>query len=322
MDSHKGPHLSKKSGRQEPTLKTMKSRDLDLTKSILWHGDVEQFLERLPDKPAFDLIITSPPYNLGKEYERPEKLSDYLGKQKVIIGKLVRRLKPRGSLCWQVGNYIGKDRIVPLDFEYHKIFDALGLKLQNRIVWHFGHGLHSRRRFSGRYEVVLWYTKGARYKFNLDDVRIKSKYPGKKAYKGVKKGQYSSHPSGKNPEDVWSIPNVKGNHIEKSIHPCQFPVGLVERLVLALTKKNDLVFDPFCGVASAGVAALHHERRFVGCERLKRYALAGLKRLTRAARKNERFRPHDKPIYDHTKSKLSINPWLTESGSKKAQRGN
>jgi adenine-specific DNA-methyltransferase len=256
----------------------------------------------------FDLIITSPPYNLGKEYEKKKKLAIYLRRQEAIIEKLVSRLKPRGSLCWQVGNYIAKNEVVPLDIEFHGIFKKLGLKLQNRIIWHYGHGLHSKRRFSGRYEVILWYTKGARYKFNLDAVRVRSKYPGKKYYKGKKKGQYSSNPLGKNPEDVWSIPNVKGNHIEKTAHPCQFPVGLVERLVLSLTSKNDLIFDPYCGVASAGVAAVHHGRRFVGCERLARYAKIGRARLSRALDQAERYRPHDKPIYDHTKSPLSVVP--------------
>jgi adenine-specific DNA-methyltransferase len=56
--------------------------------------------------------------------------------------------------------------------------------------------------------------------------------------------QYSCNPLGKNPGDVWVIPNVKHNHTEKTVHPCQFPVELIERLVLALTKENDLVVDP------------------------------------------------------------------------------
>ena len=147
----------------------------------MWAGPVEQFLDAAPAKPIFDLIVTSPPYNIGKEYERRETLKKYLERQEAVIKKLVGLLKPRGSLCWQVGNFITANEVVPLDLEYHQIFRRLGLKLQNRIVWRFGHGLHSRRRFSGRYEVVLWYTKGSNYKFTLDPVRIKSKYPGKRA---------------------------------------------------------------------------------------------------------------------------------------------
>lgn len=257
----------------------------------------------------FDLIITSPPYNIGKRYERKRKsLSKYFYEQREIIEQLVSRLKPTGSICWQVGNFVANGEIVPLDIEFHKIFRKLGLKLRNRIIWRYGHGLHSKRRFSGRYEVVLWYTKSDKYKFNLDAVRIPSKYPAKTHYKGRKKGQFSSHPFGKNPEDVWDIPNVKGNHVEKVNHPCQFPVGLVQRLVLSLTNKGNVVFDPFAGVASAGVAAVHHGRRFVGCESFGAYAKLGLERLRLAQRGELKFRPHDKAIYDHTKSKLSIKP--------------
>jgi len=121
---------------------------------------------------------------------------------------------------------------VPLDIQFDPIFRKHGLSLRNRIIWHFGHGLHNKRRFSGRYEVILWYTKSDNYVFNLDDVRIPSKYPGKRHFKGPKTGQLSGNPKGKNPEDVWDIPNVKSNHVEKTEHPCQFPVGLVERLIL------------------------------------------------------------------------------------------
>jgi len=80
---------------------------------------------------------------------------------------------------------------------------------------------------------------------------VPQKYPGKKYFKGEKQGQYSCNPLGKNPGDIWTIPNVKHNHVEKTIHPCQFPIELVERLVLALTKPGDLVVDPYIGVGSA-----------------------------------------------------------------------
>lgn len=177
---------------------------------------------------------------------------------------------PLSHVIWQVGNYVDDNEIFPLDIEFAPIFKKHRLQLRNRIVWQFGHGLHTQRRFSGRYEVVMWYTKTEskkdNYTFNLDAVRTPAKYPGKKHFKGPKAGQFSGNPLGKNPEDVWNIPNVKSNHIEKTSHPCQFPVGLIERLVLALPNQSDLVFDPFAGVASAGVAAAMHGRRLWGCE--------------------------------------------------------
>lgn len=229
-------------------------------------ADAKDLLDALPMEPVFDLVLTSPPYNLGKEYEKRRPLEDYFTWQREIIERIVPRLRDTGSLCWQVGSYVDHGAIYPLDFGFAPIFDELGLKLRNRIVWRYGHGLHCKNRFSGRYEVVLWYTKSDSYTFNLDAVRIPAKYPGKRHFKGEHRGQLSGNPLGKNPEDVWDIPNVRGNHIEKTAHPCQFPVGLAERLVLALTDEGQLVFDPFSGAATTGVAALIRNRRFWGCE--------------------------------------------------------
>ncbi len=278
----------------------------------IWEGDVENFLKGIPSEPRFNLIITSPPYNIGKEYEARIGLDRYLEWQARIIAELVPRLKMGGSICWQVGNYIEENEIFPLDIEFAPIFKQYGLHLRNRIVWQFGHGLHTQRRFSGRYEVVMWYTKTESrkddYTFNLDAVRTPAKYPGKKHFKGPKAGQISGNPLGKNPEDVWNIPNVKSNHVEKTGHPCQFPVGLIERLVLALSNPGDLVFDPFAGVASAGVASAIHGRRFWGCEIVAKYAAIGRARINDALAGKAVYRPHDRPIYDHTQSNLSIPP--------------
>lgn len=276
----------------------------------LWLGDCETFLNGLPDgEHPLDLIVTSPPYNIGKEYETRVGLEKYLAWQEQVIDAAVSRLKPGGSICWQVGNYVADNEIFPLDIEFAPIFKKHQLQLRNRIIWQFGHGLHTRRRFSGRYEVVMWYTKTKSkndpYTFNLDDVRVPSKYPGKRHFKGPKVGELSGNPLGKNPEDVWSIPNVKNNHCEKTLHPCQFPVGLIERLVLSLTNPGDLVFDPFAGVASAGVASAIHGRRFWGCELIPEYAQAGLERMNAALAGRAVYRPHDQPLYDHTKSSLS-----------------
>jgi adenine-specific DNA-methyltransferase len=287
----------------------------------LWQGDTLAFLRKLPLKPLFDLVVTSPPYNIGKSYEVRKSLDAYLAEQALIIDEILPRLKDGGSVCWQVGNYVEDNEIFPLDIEFAPLFRKhAGMRMRNRIIWTFGHGLHTQKRFSGRYETVLWFTKSAGkrdpYTFNLDSVRVPSKYPGKKHFKGPNAGKLSGNPLGKNPEDVWSfpgddvwdIPNVKSNHIEKTEHPCQFPVGLIERLVLALTNEGDLVFDPFAGVASAGVAAAVHGRRFWGCELMAEYARTGLKRLEGALDGSLQYRSHQKPIYDHTKSPLSKAP--------------
>lgn len=268
----------------------------------------------------FKLIMTSPPYNVGKEYEIKKSIELYLEEQKTIIKQLLRVLHPEGSICWQVGNYIHKGEVFPLDFFYYDILKSMGLKLRNRIVWQFGHGLHSSKRFSGRYETILWFTKSDNYTFNLDAVRIPSKYPGKRHFKGPKKGQFSGNPRGKNPSDIWeivindwekeiwNIPNVKANHPEKTEHPCQYPIELVERCILALTDKEDWILDPFAGVGSTVLASLKNERNVVGIEKEKRYRDMGIDRVKLFQKGKLKLRPIDKPIYDHKKSKLSQFP--------------
>lgn len=265
-------------------------------------------LKNFPDE-GFDLIITSPPYNLGKSYETKTSIEDYLTTQEEIISELTRVLSRKGSICWQVGNFINKGEVFPLDIYYYQIFKKFGLKLRNRIVWHFGHGLHASNRFSGRYETILWFTKSDDYIFNLDDVRIPAKYPGKRHYKGPKKGKLSGNPNGKNPSDVWeiilndwdsalwNIPNVKSNHPEKTIHPCQFPIELVERCILALTNKNSWVLDPFSGVGSTVLAAVKNERNAIGIDKEKEYCELAQKRLNALIEGNLKYRPINKPIH-------------------------
>ncbi len=199
---------------------------------------------------SIQLIVTSPPYNIGKSYEKRRSLDAYVNQQAQVISECVRLMSPSGSLCWQVGNHVQDGEIFPLDMVLYPVFRDHGLHLRNRIVWHFEHGLHCSNRLSGRYETILWFTKSDDYVFNLDPIRVPSKYPGKKYFKGPKTGQLSCNPLGKNPGDVWIIPNVKNNHVEKTIHPCQFPVELIERLVLSLTNPGQSVFDPYMGVGT------------------------------------------------------------------------
>jgi len=241
---------------------------------------------------SVQLIITSPPYNIGKSYEKKATLKEYLNEQKRTLVECRRILKNEGSLCWQVGNYVfGKSEIIPLDIKIFDLCNKLGLKLRNRIVWHYEHGLHANNRFSGRYETIMWFTKSDDYYFNLDaigekyknsrpKVRMPQKYPGKLAYQGKNKGKYSGNINGKNPSDVWVFPNVKSMHREKTIHPCQFPIELAERLVLSMSRKNDLVIDPYAGVGSTLIAALKNKRRTAGAEILKKYVKETKKRIS------------------------------------------
>ncbi len=205
-------------------------------KITLFEGDCLDLLAKMPNN-CVNLVVTSPPYNIGKEYEKKSSVQNYFNWQKKVINECHRVLKDGGHMCWQVGNYVDNGEIIPLDLLLYPIFNELKMKMRNRIIWHFGHGLHASKRFSGRHETIMWFTKGDNYFFNLDPIRIPQKYPSKKYFKGDKKGELSCNPNGKNPSDVWDIPNVKNNHIEKTDHPCQFPVSLVEKFtIIYLTK--------------------------------------------------------------------------------------
>ncbi len=260
--------------------------------------DNMNFMRALPDE-SIKLIITSPPYNIGKAYERRSSLDMYLEVQAEVIAECVRLLHPEGSLCWEVGNHISKDgEVIPLDMVLYPLFKRRNLRLRNRIVWHYEHGLHCTKRFSGRYETILWFTKTDEYTFNLDPVRVPSKYPNKKYFKGPRAGEISGNPLGKNPGDVWIIPNVKSNHVEKTIHPCQFPVELVERLVLSMTNEGDKVLDPYMGVGSSLIAALKHNRHAYGCDIEQQYVDIAKERVEALRAGVLRTRPMGKPIYD------------------------
>ena len=142
-----------------------------------------KYMRRLPDELMIS-IVTSPPYNIGKEYETRKSHDIYIEEQAACIAEAVRLLHPRGSICWQVGNHVDDGEVFPLDILLYGLFKNHGLRLRNRIVWTFGHGLHCQKRFSGRHETIIWFTKSDDYTFNLDPVRVPSKYPNKKHFKG------------------------------------------------------------------------------------------------------------------------------------------
>jgi len=258
------------------------------------------FMRRLPSN-SIKLIVTSPPYNIGKSYEKRDSLENYVSAQAQVISECVRLLHEQGSICWQVGNHVQDGEIFPLDIILYRVFKDHGLHLRNRIIWHFEHGLHCSKRLSGRHEAILWFTKSKDYTFNLDPIRVPSKYPNKKYFKGPKVGQLSGNPLGKNPGDVWIFPNVKNNHVEKTVHPCQFPVELVERLVLSLTLPGDQVFDPYMGVGSTVVAALKHQRRGLGCDIFPEYVDTAWERVHLLRAGLLKTRPMDRPVYDPSK---------------------
>lgn len=279
----------------------MKTETSNDGKYRIFNADAANQVGRIRSK-SVNLIVSSPPYNIGKSYEQTDRLSqnEYKDRYASLCSQLVETLADNGSICWQVGNHVRNGIVTPLDYVFYEIFCDLGLQLRNRIIWKYNFGLNCDRRFSGRHETILWFTKSNSYTFNLDPVRVPQLYPGKRhsSKKGAKAGLLSGNPLGKNPSDVWEfdakeaffdepvwdIPNVKANHPEKTPHPCQFPISLVERCVLALTHKGDYVLDPFMGAGSSLLAALRHGRNAIGIEREQEYCTLARTRIKQLKR--------------------------------------
>lgn len=243
----------------------------------IWHGSADRYLANIQPN-SVDLIVTSPPYFVGKEYDTSSSVTDFTGELRLVLPSMLRALKPGGSICWQVGNHVQNGRLTPLDaIIVAELAGSSELTLRNRLIWTFGHGTHATKRFSGRHETILWYSKGDKYFFDLDAARVPQLYPGKRHYKGPKRGDWSGNPLGKNPGDVWDvgsvwdIPNVKAHHIEKTGHPCQFPTALVRRLVVALSPRGGLVVDPYLGSGSTAISALIEHRNVSGSDTELKY---------------------------------------------------
>lgn len=241
-------------------------------------GDCMELLAEMPDE-SVDLVVSSPPYNLGKEYESKKALEIYLDEQAEVLKECVRVLKGTGSVFWQVGAFAYKGMLIPLDIRFFPILESLGMIPRNRILWIRQHGVHARKKFSARHETILWFTKSDHYKFFLDPIRVPQKYKNKKFHRGENRGKLSCNPNGKNPGDIWAFRNVKHNHEEQTIHPCQFPEDMVARIVLAATEEGDLVLDPYMGTGTVAVVARNLGRHFAGAERDSRYRGVALRRL-------------------------------------------
>lgn len=242
-------------------------------------GNCIELLRSLPDE-CVDLVVSSPPYNLGKEYEARQALEIYLEDQRVVLRECSRVLKKSGSLFWQIGAFSERGMLIPLDIRFFPILESCGLIPRNRIIWARQHGLHAQKKFSCRHETILWFTKSDTYTFNLDAIRVPQKYQNKKHFRGDRKGQLSCNPDGKNPGDIWMFRNVKHNHEEQTIHPCQFPEDLIARIVLVTTLKGEVVLDPYMGSGTVAVVARNHERHFLGAEADEKYHQIALRRLS------------------------------------------
>ncbi len=247
-------------------------------KNNLIHGDALKTLKKIPPN-SVNLIITSPSYQVGKEYEKKHSFEQYLEDHKEIIKECKRILKKNGSIYWNVAQTPLENEIVPLGAIFYNIFKEEGFYLRNWIIWRFEGGLNCKKRLSGRYENVLWFVNDKEnYVFNLDEIRIPSKWSKDKR----------NHPGGKNPTDfwdfiledgVWEINRVVNVSKEKTIHPCQFPEKMIERIIKASSNKGNLVLDMFNGSGTTSKVAKNLKRNFIGIDKELRYCKVAKNRI-------------------------------------------
>lgn len=232
---------------------------------LIYHRDCLEGLALLPDQ-SIHLTLTSPPYNIGKEYEKSLPLDKYLDWCEQWIAEIYRIADPSGSFWLNLGYLSIRDRAKAIPIPY-LLWNRVPFYLIQEIIWHYGAGVAGSKFFSPRNEKFLWYVKNPEnYTFNLDEVRDPNvKYPNQK-----KNGKIKVNLKGKNPTDVWDFPKVTSGKNraskERTSHPAQFPVAVIERIIKASSNPNEIILDPFMGSGTTGLVALDLGRPVIGFE--------------------------------------------------------
>ena len=249
------------------------------TNCLIYHLDCLEAMGKLPDA-SINLTVTSPPYNIGKEYEKTLPVQEYLNWCQEWIAEVYRITNDKGAFWLNLGYLSIADRAKAIPIPY-LLWDKIPFYLIQEIVWNYGAGVAGTKFFSPRNEKFLWYVKNKNdYVFNLDDIRDPNvKYPNQK-----KHGKIKVNPKGKNPTDVWQFPKVTSGRDrsskERTSHPAQFPIAVIERIIKAASHPDDIILDPFMGSGTTAIVAMSLQRLFIGFEIRKDYCDIAVNRLT------------------------------------------
>jgi adenine-specific DNA-methyltransferase len=231
-------------------------------------NDALALLRALPGE-SVQLFVSSPPYNIGKDYEGSEDAMShvaYLAWQVSIIAEMTRALKPGGTIVYQVGTTWNQDgERIPIDTLLDQYFRMAKLSYQSRIVWP-GYGAAEPKTYlKPSYETALVFSKGLPI-FNPNAIREPQLHPDKRHFKGKHKGQLSGNALGGFPTDTWRINRIGHNNCEQTSHPAQFPIEFPMRAILAYSLPGDVVCDMFSGSGSTQIAAARAGRSFIGSD--------------------------------------------------------
>ncbi|WP_207205279.1 DNA-methyltransferase [Methanolobus psychrotolerans] len=238
-------------------------------------GDCRELIRDLEDE-SIKMTVTSPPYNLNKDYLTYSdniELDEWKNLIRDITKEIHRVLTPDGSFFLNVSPIPDKKtkEIIPLDSICWEIGKECGFYLRNKVIWHFNNMQNCTLRLSGRWEAVLWFVKDINnYVFNLQDIKIPCITKNDKRFNAD---------AGRNPTDVWPIDmendnfwyfdrvnNMTKKKLGIEAHPCIYPIPMIERIVKMSTNKNDWILDPFLGSGTTSVVAKKLERNSIGFE--------------------------------------------------------
>jgi len=237
-------------------------------------GDCRDAMKRIASA-SIALVITSPPYRAGKEYEKRTTVNEYKSFAESWVAEIPRLVTSTGSFWLNLGyTKIGKNETLPLTYIYWQL---VKMKLIQEVVWHYEGGMSYKKRFTHRTERWQWFSHDPdNVLFNLDDVRDLS------LNRTIDK---RNHPLGKNPTDYWYFNRVvsgTGKVKQKTIHPAQFPEAMIARIILACSNEGDTILDPLMGSGTVGVVAKRLKRNFIGIEKERKYIKAARKRINNA----------------------------------------
>ena len=249
---------------------------MDTPVDVIYNQDCIEGMRRLPDD-FVHLVVADPPYNLEKDFgnwRETEKKDEWLPWCKEWISEAERILVPGGNifvygihhhLCW-------------LQCYMYEI----GLAYRRLIIWYYENGFagYNKRSLAAHYEPILWFSKGNGYTYHPIREPYKSKERLK--HKIIKNGkQWKPHPEGRLAGDVWRFPTLAGRRFrdEKVDHPTQKSLSLTERIIKHFSNENDVVLVPFAGSGTECLAALMHNRRYIGYELNEHYIKISQKRI-------------------------------------------